>query len=207
MEKIISVIFKVESEGYQAITELKQKPVTESYIVSQAVLIKKEDGKVIVLDSFDTGMETSNDLFAGGLVGSLVGILGGPLGMLIGGSLGALTGSAIDANDALENASLIEKVSEQIIDGEVVLIALEQEAEDGTAQKMLSKFDVSIVEDDAAEVAEEIQHAIDLQKEMEREARDKLRESRKEEFKNNIAEKRSQIKASFNSFKEKFKKQ
>ena len=39
MGKIISVIFKVGSEGYQAMTELKQSPVTESYAVSQAVLV------------------------------------------------------------------------------------------------------------------------------------------------------------------------
>lgn len=33
-EKIVSVIFKVESEGYQAITELRRTPVTDAYVVS-----------------------------------------------------------------------------------------------------------------------------------------------------------------------------
>ena len=41
MEKIITAIFKVESEGYQAMTELKNVPSTDSYFVSQAVLVKK----------------------------------------------------------------------------------------------------------------------------------------------------------------------
>ena len=86
MEKIISVIFKVESEGYQAITELKRAPVTELYTVSQAVLVRKEKGQIVTLDAFDTGMETSNDTAIGGLVGGFVGIIGGPLGMLLGGA-------------------------------------------------------------------------------------------------------------------------
>ena len=203
MEKIISVIFKVESEGYQAITELKQAPITDSYTVSQAALIKKENGQIKMLDSFDTGLETSNDMAIGGFVG----ILGGPLGMLLGGSLGALTGSAIDTGDAVHNASLIEKVTEQLVDGEIVLIALEQETEDGTAQKMLSKFDVSIVEEDAAEVAEEVERAIEAQKEMEREARAKLREAKKEERKQKVEEHRAKLAADFESFKAKFKKE
>jgi len=206
MEKIISIIFKVESEGYQAMTELKRAPITDSYTVSQAVLVKKEGGSIKTLDAFDTGLETSNDTSMGGLIGGLIGILGGPLGMLLGGSLGALAGSAIDAGDAVHNASLIEKVAEQLVDGEVVLIALEQEAIEGAARRQFSKFDISIVEDDAAEVAEEVQQAIEAQKEMERQARAKLRETRKEERKQKIEGHRAKLAADFEAFKAKFKK-
>ena len=92
MEKIISAIFKVESEGYQAITELKRAPITNDYTVSQAVLVKKENGAIRALDTFDTGLETSNDTATGSLIGSLLGILGGPLGVLLGGSIGILAG-------------------------------------------------------------------------------------------------------------------
>ena len=90
-EKIISVLFKVESEGYQAMTELRNAPEAEDYIVSQAALIKKENGVIHVLDSFDTGIETENDTLIGGIVGGLIGILAGPLGMLLGSSLGMMT--------------------------------------------------------------------------------------------------------------------
>lgn len=206
MEKIISALFKVESEGYQALTELKNAPVADNYVVSQAVLVKKENGRIRTLDAFDTGLETGNDTLTGGLIGGLVGILGGPIGMLLGGSLGALTGSAIDTGDAIQNATLIEKITDQFVDGEVVLIALEQEAEEGAAQKMLSKFDVTIVEDDAAEVAEEVERAMEAQLEMERQARAKLREAKKEDFKKNIEEKRAKLAANFEAFKAKFKK-
>ncbi len=206
MEKIISVIFKVESEGYQAMTELRRVPVNDTFVVTQAALVKKTNSGIITLDAFDTGIETRNDTEAGGLLGMFIGVLGGPLGMLLGSGLGMLTGSAIDSEDAAHSASLIEMVTEQLVDGEVALIALEQEAVDGAAQRMLSKFDVSIIEEDAAEVEEEIEEAVKAQKEMEREARAKLREARKADRKQKIEENRAKLQADFNAFKEKFKK-
>ena len=206
MEKIISVVFKVESEGYQAMTELKQNPITDSYTVSTAVLVKKENNEIKALDVFDSGIETRNNTWIGGLVGGLIGILGGPLGVLLGGGYGALLGSTIDMGDSVHNMSLIEKVSEQLVDGEIVLIALEQEATEGAIQKMLTKFDVSIIEEDAANVAEEVEQAVEAQKEMERQARAKLRAAKKEEYKQKIEEQRTKLKAEFEDFKAKFKK-
>jgi len=44
--------------------------------------------------------------------------------VLLGGGYGALLGSTIDMGDSVHNMSLIEKVSEQLVDGEIVLIAL-----------------------------------------------------------------------------------
>ena len=206
MEKIISVVFKVESEGYQAMTELKQNTVTDAYIVSSAVLVKRENGGIKALDAFDSGMVNKDNTWIGGLVGSLVGILGGPLGVLLGGSFGILIGNTVDVGDTVSNMSLIEKVSEQLVDGEIVLIALEQEATEGAIQKMLTKFDVSIIEEDAANVAEEVEQAVEAQKEMERQARAKLRAAKKEEYKQKIEEQRTKLKAEFEDFKAKFKK-
>ncbi len=187
-------------------TELRREPITAYHTVSQAVLVKKEGGVIKTLDAFDTGMETTDDTSIGGLVGGLIGILGGPLGMLLGGSLGALAGSTIDAIDAAHNASMIEKVAEQLDEGNVVLIALEQEAMEGAVQRLFSKFDISVVEEDAAEVAEEIQQAKEAQKEMEKQARAKLREAKKAERKQKIEEHRSKLVANFEAFKAKFKK-
>ena len=206
MEKIISAVFKVESEGYQALTELRRTPVTEDYAVTQAALVKKENGRIIPLDAFDTGAETRDDTAVGGLIGMLVGVLGGPFGMLLGSSIGMLTGSAIDTGDASHNASLIEMVTEQLTDGEVALIALEQETEEGSAQRMLSKFDVTVVEEDAAQVAEEVEEAVHAQKEMEKEARAKLREAKKADRKQKIEQNRAKLQADFANLKAKLKK-
>ena len=35
----------------------------DTFFVSQAVLVKKQDGRITVLDSFDTGYETADDTF------------------------------------------------------------------------------------------------------------------------------------------------
>ena len=42
MENVVVCLFDVESEGYQAATELKNTPGDDKSCVSQAVLIKKE---------------------------------------------------------------------------------------------------------------------------------------------------------------------
>ena len=206
MDKIISAVFKVESEGYQAMTELKKNPENDAYTVPQAVLIKKENNGIVTLDSYDTGLETADDTLLGGLVGGVVGILGGPIGMLLGGSIGLLTGGAIDAGDAFDNASMIEMVTNMVMDGEVALIALAQETEAGTVRNLFSKYDVSVIENDAKEVAEEIELAAKAQKELEREARAKLRESKKEELKKGAEEMRAKLSEGVESMKENFKK-
>ena len=89
-ESVITVNFDVESEAYQALSEIKRHPDGSGYFVSAASLIKKENGHIVLKDGFDTGVDTADDAAYGSLIGSLVGILGGPLGVLFGGSMGAL---------------------------------------------------------------------------------------------------------------------
>ena len=206
MEYIISAVFKVESEGYQALTELKTRPVSNGYAVSQAMLVKKAGDKFTLLDAFDTGAETANDTALGGLVGSLFGILGGPIGVLLTGSMGALMGSAIDTGDAVHNASMLEKVTEQFVDGEVALVALAQEDQEGALNEKLDKFDVSLIRQDAAEVAEEVRRAEELQRELEREARKRLRAEKKAEREQAVTQWREKLSADFEALKKKVTK-
>ena len=203
MEKIITAIFKVESEGYQAMTELKNAPLREDFFVAQAVLVKKENSRITMLDYFDTGYETGDDAVMGGLIGATIGILGGPLGILLGGTVGALAGRSVDAGDMLDNASILERMTELFLDGEIGLLALEQEAEEGAIRKALSKFDAVIVEEDAAVVAEEVCHAEEVQLEMEKQARKELRAEKKADRKQAIADHREKIKADIADKKEK----
>ena len=55
-----------------------------------------------------------DDTAVGGMIGALFGILGGPIGVLLGGSYGALIGSALDAGDAIDQASLLEQIAEKM---------------------------------------------------------------------------------------------
>ena len=204
MENIICVNFKVESEAYQAMTQLKTKAVSEKYIVSQAALIKKEAGKLNAVDGFDTGAKTTDETLAGGLVGSLVGILGGPLGILLGGSMGVLVGSTADLYDAAVGTSMIEEVAGRMEDGEVAIIALAQEESDEALDVAFSGFETVIIRRDAAVVAEDVRRAAELQKELEREARQKLREDKKNERKEKVEEQKAKLKAEFEALKSKF---
>lgn len=207
MENVVSVSFEVESEAYQAMSILKRNAVNDLYVISQAALIKKNNGVMITEDGFDTGVATADDTHMGGLVGGLLGIVGGPVGMLLSGSLGALTGSVIDSMEAGQGATLLEKVSEQFVDGETGILMLVQENSTAALDMELSKFKTTVVREDAAEVAEEVKHAEELEREMERDARKKLREEKKEEHKQAVEERRTKMKNDFAELKKKFSKQ
>ena len=123
-ENLILVNYKVESEAYQALSELKRETSNANYTISQAAIVKKENGTLNIMDGFVNGATTGDDTWKGSLIGSLVGILGGPLGILLGGSMGMLIGGAVDANDMAENASLLEKAGDSILDGETAIIPI-----------------------------------------------------------------------------------
>ena len=146
------------------------------------------------MDGFVNGAMTGDDTWKGSLIGSLVGILGGPLGVLLGGSMGMLIGGAVDANDMAENASLLEKAGDSILDGETAIILLAQEEYETALTAKLNNFDVSITRFDAAEVAAEVEHAREVEKQMAREAREKMREERSEAFKESVAKKSEELK-------------
>ena len=205
MQNVIVGLFEVESEGFQAITELKQNPGDEKSFISQAALLKKDAGQVKVLDSFDTGVTTSDDMALGGLMGMCVGILGGPIGMLLGGSLGSLTGMTVDAADAVDNASMIEQIAGKLEDGAVALIGLTDEEDECVLDEKLSKYKTVIARFDAAVVAQEVDAAREMQAEMERQALEKLRKQKTDEFKSKVEAHRDKMKAHFEELKTKFK--
>ena len=202
-ESVITVNFDVESEAYQALSEIKRHPDGSGYFVSAASLIKKENGHIVLKDGFDTGIDTADDAAYGSLIGSLVGILGGPLGVLFGGSMGALVGSTVDADDAMQSASLIEQVCTDIRDGGTALIALVQEDDDMRFERAFDPFKVEIIRHDAAEVAEEVEKAQALERKMAREARAKLRAEKKAEWNAMVENKRQEIRQFFDRLRQK----
>ncbi len=206
MQNILVTIFNVESEGFQAITTLSKKAVSNDYAIMEMALVKKEGTNLSVCDSFSSGLRTTDDTAAGGLIGSLVGILGGPIGVLLCGSAGALTGSVIDAMDASDSASMIEKAASKIQDGETALIVLADEKAESALDSELGKYSSMTMRFDAAVIATEVEEACKIQREMERQAREKLREQKKDDYKKLIEEKRAKLTADFEGLKAKFKK-
>ncbi|MBQ2679677.1 MAG: hypothetical protein IJF98_05740 [Firmicutes bacterium] len=205
-ESIIVANFEVESEAYQAFSDLKRTCVNSQYIISQMCVLKNEGGKIIDKDYFDSGAETANDTRKGTLVGALIGVLGGPIGVILCGSMGYLIGKTKDIVDIEKNASLIERVCELIPEGTTSVVALAWEDGENAINGKLNNFSVKSARFDAAEVAEEVEQAVELQKKMEKEARKKLREEKKEAAKQKIEERRAKIKEDFEKRKAKFAK-
>ena len=188
MENIVIVSFAIESEGYQAITELKKNAWKDGYAVSQAALVRNTDGHTAVLDSFDAGIETKNDTRLGGLIGALLGVAGGSLGMVLMGGYGALIVSAVDWGDAVNNASLMEYVLNCVTEDSAVPIAVVQEDREGAFDKNFDPFSAEISRFDAAEVAAEVAEAERVQEEMARQAKRELREAKKRDRKQAVEE-------------------
>lgn len=201
MQNVVAVIFKNESEGFQAITELKNAAVEEKSVVFQAALVKRSDKGIDVCDQFDTGLITGNDTLVGGLMGAVLGILGGPIGVLLLGSAGALAGSALDTGDIVMSEAMFEVIADKMVDGELALIALTNEEDETILDGKLGKFQGEIIRFDAAVVAEEVEAAVNLQKDMENQARAELRKTKKEEHKQKIEEKRAKLNADLENVK------
>ncbi len=205
-QNIVVGLFEVESEAFQALTEFKQNPGTENSYLTAAALVKKQNGTLYTMDSFDTGTHTTDDMAVGGLVGALVGVLGGPIGVLLGGSYGMLVGSVKDADDTLYGVSLLEQTALKMKDGEVAVIGLAFEEDEEVLDQRLGRFKTTIVRFDAATVAAEVEEAQQLADEMARQARKELRDEKKAVRKEKREEKKAKLSADWEGFKARFKK-
>ncbi len=198
-ENLVLVNYKVESEAYQALSGLKRNPVNANYKISQAMIVKRENGKLDVMDGFVNGVTTVDDTWKGGLIGGLIGILGGPIGILLGGSVGMLVGGAVDAGEMAGDVSLLEKSGDSIAEGKTALLLLVQEEYETALTAKLNDFDVTITRLDAAEVAAEVEHAREVERQMAKEAREKLRAERTESFRETVAKKSEELKNWFSN--------
>lgn len=200
MKNIIAVLFETESEGYQAITELRHFPVTEKEAILQMALVKREGNSIRMCDGFDTGIIADGGAAIGGLMGGLVGILGGPLGVLLMGSYGALTGSVAGSAASMDNSLLIGMVASKMVDGEVALIILADENDEEELNGRLSKFKVEIARFDAARVAEEVDEAEELAVENERQALEDLHRKRLEDHQAKVEAERKKLDAEYEAY-------
>ena len=205
MENIVVSIFRVESEAFQAFSELKQFGQTENTKIAQASIVKNEDGIIKVKDSFDLMDSFGSDYFEGGLIGSLIGILGGPLGVLFGfvagGTIGAFIDLDKDLNKEFDKSALITTVSEKLTNGEVAIIALVQEKDESVLNAIFEKYQTIIARWDVATVAAEVESALQIQEDLAHQAEARLIADKKEARKEARREKFDKLKA---DIKEKF---
>ena len=200
MQNIIATIFKAENDGYQAITQLRQQAVTQDYAILQGALIRRSGQEFTVLDAFTSGIRTEGGAAVGGVLGSLIGILGGPLGVLLMGSYGALMGRTVGTADTLDDAALLEHVAGKLMDGEVALILLAEEKDEADLDGRLAKFQAETARFDAAVIAQELEKAEEIQAVMAKDALEQIRKQEEKEFQDKVEEKRNKMEAEFNDF-------
>lgn len=205
-ENVLIIYFNIESEGYQAFTEMCQNTFAQSksILIEQASLIKRENGNIVEKDHFTNEIMNDN-LVLGTVVGSFLGVLGGPLGILLGMGVGATIGRLSSQHDIEENAGLLQAVTSRLQENDIAILAVIQEENEAQLDDYFTKFDTMVVRYDAHVIEEEIEYAKKLQKELAHEALVQMRQERSDERKRKVEEKRTQIQARFKALKESLK--
>ena len=205
-ENVLIIYFNVESEGYQAFSEISHNTFSKdkSTLIEQASLIKREKGNIIAKEVLHNGKERNEDIIVGSIIGGFLGVLAGPLGVLLGMGVGA-TLTSLTFDDDEENTGLIHSVTSRLQDNDIAILAVVQEENEAILDEYFAKFDTTIVRYDAHVIEEEIEYAEKLQKELVRQARVQMRQERSEERKRIADQKRAYIQSRFEALKEKLK--
>ena len=204
-QNIIVALFDISSEAYQAFSELKAYSQTTDALVAQSVLIKKENGLIIPAESTDFTANTAESAWTGGLIGSLVGILGGPIGVLLGGATGALIGSDVGTAQTLGEGALLENAAKKLDNGSTAIIILAQELNEAILDAFFHRFKTVILRQDAAVAQEEVLAAIEAEKEVARQAHEAWKKQRKAERQGKVEAFKADIKQKFDKLAAKLK--
>lgn len=205
MENIIVVNFEVESEAYQAFSELKARDYTDNYVISQAALAKNEGGRITPLDWFTVGAAANDDAIMGGMLGALLGVVGGPFGMLLMGSYGALVGGTVDLVDSDQNTIMMEHVMKCVTENKAVLIAMVQEKGPADFDANFAKYQAEITRFDAAEIAVEIEEAQRAEAELAVQARKQAWQEKKDARREKLEARKAELAAEFEDLKKDMK--
>ncbi|WP_017813548.1 DUF1269 domain-containing protein [Paenibacillus shenyangensis] len=205
MENVMTVVFKEESKTYQALSELKNLRLSEQFTVLEAAIVKKEGGQVQFKDGFSADGAVAGKWITGGLLGSLIGILGGPLGVLLGGSIGSMIGASIAADKLSEDVGMIQATVRQLDEGQLALIAIVQEENMNGLNQVLNPLDPAfMMRREVNEVSAEVDQARQVERELEKEARERMRSQRLEEFKDKAEDIRDRVREQFDKLKQRF---
>lgn len=197
MANVLAVVFDVESQAYQAFSELKAFKQDNDTQIAQIALVTNEEGKITIKDSIDFD-DTSRDYArVGGIIGGLLGILSGPIGVIIGYGIGSLAGAASGSMTDASDNSLIEEVTTKLLDGDVAVIALAHEEDESILNHVFAPYQTNIMRWDALTLAREVELAGQVQDELYDKVQEDLNERRLNHLKEQGTDIADAIKATF----------
>ncbi|MEQ7178445.1 MULTISPECIES: DUF1269 domain-containing protein [Enterococcus] len=162
-KRVIILNFDVESQAYQAFSEIKKFHATRKIKGEQMAVISHDPNgthQFKVEDFIDfTG---SNKSSKGGMIGMLVGILGGPLGILLGWFAGGMIGATQDAKEIQNAQTVFDFVGDKIGEGATGLILIAEEEDNRPLNQLvmmelggeITRLDYDDVEKDVADAKE-----------------------------------------------------
>ena len=161
---VLLAVFKNQLSAYEVLNNIKGNFIGKNYVITEAAVVKKENGKVVFKEGFEVSSNGQVGFLSGGLLGAFVGIIGGPLGILFGGSLGALIGeSRGNAEDEIKTGILAD-TTKYLTDDNFGLVLLATEEENSELDEYLKKYDEEIILRKSANV---VQKEVELAKEYE----------------------------------------
>ncbi|MGX7172742.1 DUF1269 domain-containing protein [Enterococcus ratti] len=165
-KRVIILTFSVESQAYQAFSELKKLHAAREIKGEQMAVVSHDSSgnhQFKIEDFLDfTG---NNKTSKGGLIGMLVGILGGPLGILLGWFAGEMIGATQDAKEIQEAQTVFDFVGNKIGEGATGLILIADETDNRPLnQLVIMKLGGEITRLDYEEVEQEVQNAKEVEK-------------------------------------------
>ncbi|OJG73350.1 hypothetical protein RV11_GL001130 [Enterococcus phoeniculicola] len=160
-KRVILLTFDIESQSYQAFSEIKKLHVSREIKGDQmAVVTHTNDGnhKFTIDDFIDfTG---NNNASTGGMIGMLLGVLVSPLAILLGWFAGGMIGATRDAKEIKDAQSVFESVVNQIGEGMTAVILIADEEDNRPLnQLVMNELGGQITRLDYDEVEDEIKNA------------------------------------------------
>lgn len=205
MENVVAVVFTDESKAYRALATLRHSRITEGYAVLEAAIVAREKGKVVFWDGFGTHGALAGEWTTGGLLGSMIGIFAGPLGALLERSLDSMITAPFTHEVAEQNLGCIQSTLYALDEGQMALISIVQENNVSVFNYVLGKLGSQFVcRHDVIDVEAEIDQAYEVERELQREAHQRMNNQRHEYFKSGANDVRDHIRNQFEQLKQNF---
>jgi uncharacterized membrane protein len=119
MDRDVVVIVKSDQEAYEAIKALSGLSLEGTIELYSSMIIKKQNGVVIVVR--DTGPHGPFGTLLGAGLGGLIGLLGGPVGAAAGAAVGGAAGITTDVAFAGIGADFVRQVATKLTEGNYAL--------------------------------------------------------------------------------------